>query len=303
MDCEINSDQVGFSSAADGLISIRPTAPEREGHTVPEIQFAQIDAFASEPFTGNQACVMPLEAFLPDPILQKIAAENNVAETAFLVPDGDARWQLRWFTPTTEVPLCGHATLAAAHALFTLQGVDAPSLTFVTQVSGELFVTQRPDGRLEMDFPAPEMVDIPLNPALTRALGAEPVRLVRGPYLAAQFDSVDTVVGLKPDMELLCRIGDETEAGPGNVGCYAFGGRGVDVTSRFFAPGSGINEDPATGSWHCMIAGLAGPIGPRPISCFQAHPGRGAHIEVELVGPRIKLRGHCQTVIEGRFRF
>jgi predicted PhzF superfamily epimerase YddE/YHI9 len=104
-------------------------------------------------------------------------------------------------------------------------------------------------------------------------------------------------------MDLLRDLGHDTQGGAGNVGCFAYGGEGVDVTSRFFAPGSGIDEDPATGSWHCMIAGLAGQRWSRPIACFQAFPGRGAMIEVELNGPRVKLRGHCQTVIEGRFRF
>ncbi len=270
---------------------------------MPQTRFAQIDAFASRPFTGNQACVMPLEAFFADDVLQNIAAENNVAETAFLVPDGEGRWQLRWFTPTTEVPLCGHATLAAAHALFTMEGYEGERITFATRASGELYVSQRLDGRLEMDFPAPELSVLPPDPALSVALGAEPVRLVRGPYLAAQFDHVETILALKPDFQALGALGAEAGEGPGHIGCFAMGGDGVDITSRFFAPGSGVNEDPATGSWHCILASLLGPQLQRPLACFQASPGRGGDIEVELAGARVKLRGQCQTVIEGRFRF
>ena len=118
------------------------------------IPFAQIDAFATRAFEGNQACVMPLEAYLPDPMLLAIAAENNVAETAFLVAAGDGVWELRWFTPAVEVPLCGHATLAAAHYLFE-QGLASGRVVFRTRQSGELSVSQMADGRLEMDFPAP----------------------------------------------------------------------------------------------------------------------------------------------------
>ena len=123
------------------------------------IPFAQIDAFASQTFEGNQACVMPLEALLPDETLQKIAAENNVAETAFIVPAGDGVWELRWFTPAVEVPLCGHATLAAGHYLYAIAGFSGDQIRFQTRKSGDLLVSRLEDGRLEMDFPVQEVAD------------------------------------------------------------------------------------------------------------------------------------------------
>lgn len=266
------------------------------------IPFAQIDAFASKPFEGNQACVMPLEAFLPDKTLQQIAAENNVAETAFIVPSGEARWELRWFTPAIEVPLCGHATLASAHYLFE-QGFGGQEIIFETRKSGELFVSSLPDGRLEMDFPAPRVQEIEVTEDVAQALGGRPIKLYGGPFCAALFDSVHDVEDLRPDFRALARLGGGEGWDRGNFGCYAMGGRrGVDVTSRFFAPGSGIDEDPATGSWHCMLAALVGPELGRAFDCYQAFPGRGAEIGVELAGDRVKLRGRSVTVIEGTFR-
>ena len=266
--------------------------------------FAQIDAFASQPFQGNQACVMLMPGFLPDDRLQAIAAENNVAETAFLVADGPGRWQLRWFTPVVEVPLCGHATLAAGHYLYSLGGYDGAEITFVTRKSGDLWVSRLDDGRLEMDFPAPEIEEIALSDEIAAALGAQPAKLFGGPFHAALFDSVETIEALRPDLRALALLGGGAGGWDrGNFGCYALGGHAdIDVTSRFFAPGSGIDEDPATGSWHCMLAALVGPQLGREVVCYQAYPGRGAMIETELVGNRVKLRGHSVTVIEGVFR-
>lgn len=267
------------------------------------IPFTQIDAFATKPFEGNQACIMPLDAFLADGVLQSIAAENNVAETAFIVPDGRARWQLRWFTPTVEVPLCGHATLAAAHYLYNHGGFDGDKITFVTRKSGELYVSRLPDGRLEMDFPKPETTEMDVPEAVVEALGARPTKMVRGPFCAAFFERTQDVLDLKPDLKALAKLGAGGDWGLGNFGCLSvYGAGGVDVTSRFFAPGSGIDEDPATGSWHCMVGAMLGAQFDRAIDCFQAFPGRGARIGVELVGDRVKLRGHSVTVIEGVFR-
>ncbi|MEM1087919.1 MAG: PhzF family phenazine biosynthesis protein [Pseudomonadota bacterium] len=266
------------------------------------LPFAQIDAFASKPFKGNQACVMLLEEWLPDPVLQAIAAENNVAETAFIVAVGLSRWTLRWFTPAVEVPLCGHATLAAAHWLWAHGGFEGAQITFETVNSGDLYVSRLEDGRLEMDFPAPQVFTIERDNEIVRALGTEPVRVFGGPFYAAEFASVADVTSLEPDYKVLAGLGMEGDGWElGNFGCFAEGGADVDVTSRFFAPGSGIDEDPATGSWHCMLAAILGPRLDRAVQCFQAYKGRGASIEVELIGERVKLRGQCVTVIEGMF--
>lgn len=267
-----------------------------------KIPFAQIDAFASRAFEGNQACVMPLEMWLEDSTLQAMAAENNVAETAFIVPDDEGRWKLRWFTPAVEVPLCGHATLAAAHWLWAHGGYEGERITFETVHSGELYVSRLSDGRLEMDFPAPSVFDMELDETIVQALGAKPIRVIGGPFYAAEFERVEQVKGLEPNYHALSQLGMSGDGWEtGNFGCFAEGGDGVDVTSRFFAPGSGIDEDPATGSWHCMVAAIMGPRLGRAVSCFQDYPGRGASIEVELVRDRVKLRGTCVTVIEGIF--
>ena len=265
------------------------------------VPFFQIDAFASRPFEGNQACVMPMDAFLPDATLQAIAAENNVAETAFIVPAGKGVWSLRWFTPSIEVPLCGHATLASAHALFAHLGFDGEEIVFETVQSGALKVKRLPEGRYEMDFPAPEVRKINVTDDVAAALGGWPLEAWGGPFYAVVFARADDIIELQPDIDLIRRLGILNEVNRGNLGCLAVDGEGVDVTSRFFAPASGIPEDPATGSWHCMVAAILGPRLKKPLDCFQAYPGRGARIGIELVGNRVKLRGEAVTVIEGKF--
>ncbi|MFN3608844.1 MAG: PhzF family phenazine biosynthesis protein [Hyphomonas sp.] len=271
---------------------------------MPTFPFYQVDAFASAPFEGNQACVMPMEVFLPDDALLKIAAENNVAETAYLVPQADSVWALRWFTPAVEVPLCGHATLASAHVLFDAGGYDSDVIQFDTVHSGRLTVRRLEDGRLEMDFPSTPIRPVPVTDEIAAALGARPLEAWGGMFYAARFDSPETVRALTPDVKALKSLGAEGGGWDrGNFGCFALGGEGVDVTSRFFAPGSGIDEDPATGSWHTMLSRILGTHFALPeAACWQAYPGRGARVDVRLEGDRVKLVGRAVTVIEGRFR-
>jgi len=181
--------------------------------------FYQIDAFASKAFEGNQACVMPLEAYLPDETLQAIAAENNVAETAFIVPAGEGVWELRWFTPAVEVPLCGHATLASAHVIFTHLGFNDAQVTFQTRQSGKLYVSRKGAG-YEMDFPASPIKEVPVTDAMVQALGARPVQMWAGSYLACLFERPEEIASLRPDYAALARLGAEEGVGePGNVGC------------------------------------------------------------------------------------
>lgn len=270
-----------------------------------QVPFYQIDAFASAPFKGNQACIMPLEdGFLPDATLQAIAAENNVAETAYLVADGEGAWQLRWFTPAVEVPLCGHATLAAAHVLFDELAYAGEAITFRTRQSGDLIVRRGETGYV-MDFPAPEVFPIEVGDEIASALGAQPIAAWGGPFYAAQFESPEAVRALKPDLRALATLGVSGIGGNwdrGNFGCFALGGEGVEVTSRFFAPGSGIDEDPATGSWHCMLTAIAtGLLGQETISCYQAYPSRGAALTCTARGNRVDLCGAAVTVIRGTF--
>ena len=270
---------------------------------MPTLPFYQIDAFASKPFEGNQACVMPLDAFLPDETLRAIAAENNVAETAYIVPSGEGVWTLRWFTPAVEVPLCGHATLATAHVLYEELGFSGESIAFDTVKSGRLTVRRLDDGRLEMDFPSGPVTEIPVTDEVATAMGARPAQAWGGMFYAARFDTPDQVHALAPDLKALKDLGAPGEGWDrGNFGCFAAGGDGVDVTSRFFAPGSGIDEDPATGSWHTMLARVMRErFDLDAMSCFQAYPGRGAYIDTKLQGDRVKLIGQSVTVIKGSF--
>ena len=265
-----------------------------------------IDAFASGPFKGNPACVVePLDAWPDTGWMQTLAAENNQAETAFLLKTDDpARFGLRWFTPTVEVPLCGHATLASAHALFSEMNVEAPLLTFET-LAGPLTVRRDGDG-LEMDFPAdpPRPVEIPAG--LAEALGAAPVETLAAGYLLAVMADEATVRGLAPDLAALNKIGGElASGGPGQVivASLADAGRPYDVVSRFFAPGCGIPEDPTTGSAHCILAPLfSDRLGRRILRYHQAYPGRGGDLECENRGARVLLRGRGFTMVESRLR-
>ncbi len=264
--------------------------------------FFQIDAFAEQPMAGGPAAVMPVDAFPVDEAMQAIAAENNIAETAFIVATAPGIWNLRWFTPLVEVPLCGHATLASAHALYSHLGFDGPEIGFDTK-SGRLTVKRLADGRLEMDFPAQPPRDVPMPAGLAEALGASPQRVVAGPYLMAIFATPDEVCALKPDLVRVNQISGGATGGRGNLICAAPGAsEGFDVVSRFFAPGSGIPEDPATGSAHCIIAPYFSTLLGKPeLNCFQAYPGRGAHIMTRMAGDRVKLIGRARTVIEGQF--
>jgi len=267
-----------------------------------DYRFFQIDAFAERPMTGGPAAVMPLDAFLADDVMLAIAAENNLAETAYIVAKAPGVWDLRWFTPLLEVPLCGHATLASAHALYSHLGFDGPEIGFDTK-SGRLTVKRLADGRLEMDFPAQPPRAVPMPEGLAEAMGAQPKEVVAGPYLMAIFDTPAQVRALKPNLASVNQISGGATGGRGNLICAAPGAsEGFDVVSRFFAPGSGIPEDPATGSAHCIIAPhFSKLLGKAELTCFQAYPGRGAHITTRLEGERVKLIGRGRTVIEGRF--
>lgn len=264
-----------------------------------------VDAFASGPFKGNPACVVePMDAWRDAAWMQALAAENNQAETAcLLTTDVPARFGLRWFTPTLEVPLCGHATLAAAHVLFAELGVKADQITFDTQ-SGPLTVKRLGD-RYEMDFPAsiPKRTSMP--DGLVEALGATPTEVWAGSYLVAVFDSEAAVRALEPDLAALGKIAGEATGGRGNLSAAALADPGspYDVVSRFFAPGSGIPEDPATGSAHCILAPLfASKLGRADLRFLQAYPGRGGELDCEHRGDRVLLRGKAVTVIESVLR-
>jgi PhzF family phenazine biosynthesis protein len=265
-----------------------------------------IDAFATAPFRGNPACVVePFDAWPDEAWMQALAAENNQAETAFLRATAEpARFDLRWFTPATEVRLCGHATLASGHVALAELDVDAARIAFDTQ-SGRLTVARAGAG-YEMDLPADVPYPIPPPEGLALALGASPVEVWTGQYVVAVLEDEHAVRRLAPD---IARIREMTffehRAGAGMVAVTALADAGApyDVVSRFFAPGAGIPEDPTTGSLHCTLAPLyAGTLGRASARFHQAYPGRGGDLECEFRGERVLLRGGAVTVLEGRLR-
>jgi PhzF family phenazine biosynthesis protein len=265
-----------------------------------------VDAFATAPFRGNQACVLePFDVWPEASWMQTLACENNQAETAYLLKTDDpSRFGLRWFTPLLEVPLCGHATLASAHILLSEIGVDTTLLTFDT-LSGPLTVKRLDAGAYEMDFPAQPPFQIAIPNGLEAALGCDVSEVWQGPYLVALLKDEATVRAVTPDSAAIERIANSTTGQRGNLIVSAFGDKGgtFDMVSRFFAPGSGIAEDPATGSAHCILSPLfTAKSGRAKGRFFQAFPGRGGDIECELIGERVMLRGQAVTVLEGVLR-
>lgn len=210
-----------------------------------KIPFFQVDAFTSSVFGGNPAAVCILEAWLENDVLQKIAAENNLSETAFLVPKSSGNYELRWFTPTIEVDLCGHATLASAFVLFGYFDHDKPVLIFQT-TSGELSVA-RFENLLSMNFPARPPAEIKPPEMLCEALGVEASYVLAARDLLAVFEDEKTIQNMTPDFDKIKKIKSHFAV------IVTAPGKHSDFVSRFFAPNAGINEDPVTGSAHCTL--------------------------------------------------
>jgi PhzF family phenazine biosynthesis protein len=251
----------------------------------------QVDAFTRRRFAGNPAAVVVLEQFLDDPLLQAIAAENNLAETAFLVPDGDD-YALRWFTPAVEVPLCGHATLASAAVVMERLEPGRTSVIFGS-ASGPLPV-RREQGDYVLDFPARPSRTIAAPDGLAEALGAEPAEVAENEFnYLAIFDSAEVVRSLTPDMGMVARIDR-----PGVI-VTAPGDEDFDFVSRYFAPAKGIPEDPVTGAAHCMLTPYwAQRTGRDSFRAFQASR-RGGEVLCRLKGDRVELQGGCVFYLEG----
>ena len=256
------------------------------------IPFFQVDAFAERPLTGNPAAVMPLERWLDDAVMQAIAAENNLSETAFTVPSesDDADFDLRWFTPAAEVELCGHATLAAGHILMTGQQVR-----FSTK-SGTLIVTRRGD-LLELDMRAANLTEV-REPELCASLGIvdSPIWLADGYNDAAIIEVADeaAVRAVEPDFKALARIQ--------RMPVVTARGTDEDVASRVFVPYLGIDEDPVTGSAHAaLVPYWTKRLGRTEFTAFQASARSGV-VHCRQEGDRAVLGGHCHTVIVGQFQ-
>ncbi|HEY1607117.1 MAG TPA: PhzF family phenazine biosynthesis protein [Allosphingosinicella sp.] len=255
------------------------------------LRLVQVDAFADRPFAGNPAAVMPLEQWLPDEILQAIAMENNLSETAFTVPaeDNEADYALRWFTPAVEVALCGHATLASGHVLIG----DRDRVRFRTRKAGLLEVARGEGGFYLMSLPAYRAEPKPL-PKVVAALGCDPRETLWHPglYALVVLGSEAEVLALRPDFRALAAEGDI-------LTIVTAPGQASDIVSRVFACGAGIDEDPVTGSAHSVLTPYwAGRLGRDRFTAVQASR-RGGHLTCRLEGDRALLGARCVTVMEG----
>jgi PhzF family phenazine biosynthesis protein len=252
----------------------------------------QIDAFTDHIFGGNPAAVCILEQWLPDVLMQRIAEENNLAETAFAVQK-DAHYELRWFTPEIEVDLCGHATLATAHTLFEHYGYSDNTIRFISPRSGELTVIRQKDGTISMDFPSDEIIEIEPITTLNEAIGLTPVKSFKGKtdYMLIYKNETD-IEQISPNFHLLdqldCRGVIVTAPG-----------REVDVVSRFFAPLCGIPEDPVTGSAHTTLTPYwSKELGKEQLTAKQLS-NRGGNLTCEYLGKRVKISGKAVTYMIG----
>jgi PhzF family phenazine biosynthesis protein len=258
-----------------------------------QLSLHQVDAFTDAVFGGNPAAVVSLDRWLPDRLLQAIAAENNLSETAFVVAAGEA-WELRWFTPAVEVDLCGHATLAAAYVLATAHAPGHATYRFRTRRAGDLKVDVAGD-LYTLDFPArPAVATIP-HPGLVAALGGSPETVMRaGHNLLAVYRTAEEVRALAPRFAEL--------PGPEGVSVIATapGPAGIDFVSRYFAPAMGIDEDPVTGSAHCtLVPYWAARLGRADLEARQIS-ARGGALSCRLAGDRVRMTGRVAPYLEGR---
>lgn len=258
-----------------------------------QIPLYQVDAFSASVFRGNPAAVCPLQSWLPDTKLQAIAAENNLAETAFFVRNG-GNFELRWFTPVCEVDLCGHATLASAHVLFHELGEPGDTVRFNTK-SGELAV-KREAGRLILNFPARPPSEIAAETELIRALGGTPTEVLAARDYLVCYASEEEVQTLLPNMEALKKLD--------RFACIVTApGRNCDFVSRFFAPAKGIPEDPVTGSAHCtLIPYWAARLGKTELFAKQIS-ARGGELFCKLAGDRVEIAGDSALFLRGTISF
>ena len=252
----------------------------------------QVDAFAETVFSGNPAAVCILDHWLEDKVMQNIAMENNLAETAFAVLNGRI-YELRWFTPEIEVDLCGHATLATAHVLFNHFGYEQELLEFYSPRSGKLLVEKGEDGLLTMDFPRDETQEVPQQEAIQKAIGLNPLKTIKGKtdYLLI-YSSQREIEEIRPDFRLLDQLDCRgvIVSAPGDQ---------EDFVSRFFAPQCGIPEDPVTGSAHTTLTPYWSKVFDKnKLTARQLSP-RGGFLLCEYQGERVKISGKAVTYLTG----
>lgn len=254
-----------------------------------QLAFHQVDAFSDRPFSGNPAMVYRLDSWLSDELMQKIAGEHNLAETAFVVREAQG-WRIRWFTPTTEVPLCGHATLASAYVLFEIYKEPAERLEFISQ-SGPLSVS-RESGRLWLDFPTKAVGAVAVHAEVERALGVKALEVLGSNELFVVLESEQAVLDCQPDMVALAKL-------PWLGAIVTARGLRHDFVSRYFAPAIGINEDPVTGSTHCLLIPYwARQLDKTRLTAYQCS-ARGGELFCRLEGERVKIGGDATLVASG----
>ncbi len=246
-----------------------------------------VDAFTSVPFAGNPAAVCVMGSWPADEAMMNLAMENNLSETAFIVKEGPG-YHLRWFTPGTEVELCGHATLASSFVILNYVEPESEQVVFHT-LSGELTVTRRGD-RYEMDFPVGEQHEIPVTDAMEEAFGARPIKALTGIDLLCVFETEEQVRSMEPDQKLLAEL-------PGRLQNATARGSGVDCVSRSFGPKVAVPEDPVCGSAHCQIADYwSGELGKSVIDAYQASK-RGGYLHCEMKNNgRVAISGEAALV-------
>lgn len=252
----------------------------------------QIDAFADRVFSGNPAAICIMDQWINDGLMQQIAMENNLAETAFVVKN-DKRYDIRWFTPEVEVDLCGHATLAAAYVLFQYYQLTEPQIRFYSHRSGPLLVEKDDHGNLTMDFPTDDLAPIPPLPEINAALGKDPVQTLKGKtdYLLI-YASQKEVADLQPNFFELSKL-------DGRGVIVSAQGDEVDFVSRFFAPQSGIDEDPVTGSAHTTLTPYwAQQLNKTQLTAKQIS-ARGGELQCEYLGERVKISGKAVPYLIG----
>ncbi len=258
-----------------------------------KLKIYQVDAFADKVFEGNPAAVIPLENWLPDELMQKIALENNLSETAFFVPTENG-FHIRWFTPLTEVALCGHATLATAHVLFNHLNYTENPIRFNSK-SGLLKV-KKENGLIVLEFPASPVTEIEIPAEVTRAFHIKPVTCFKGrDDFMLVFENENQVFQLKPDFQQL------VHAKTRGVICTS-GSENYDFVSRFFAPAVGVNEDPVTGSAHTMLIPYwSEKLGKKELTARQIS-ARGGILYCKNPGGRVEIGGNAVTYLVGKIQ-
>jgi PhzF family phenazine biosynthesis protein len=256
-----------------------------------KIPIYQVDAFTNERFKGNPAAVCPLDTWLPDAVMQNIAAENNLAETAFIVLAGN-EYEIRWFTPTVEVDLCGHATLASSYVLFNELGFVGDQINFISHRSGPLSVTKN-GTILALNFPVDTLSELPLKPEFAIGLSQAPVKVFKGKtdYLFV-YNSEAEILALQPDFEVL-------KSHPVRGIIVTAPGETTDFVSRFFGPACGVNEDPVTGSAHTTLTPYwASVLGKTELTARQLSLRTG-DLTCKLVGDRVEIAGEAVLYLRG----